>query len=60
MKNDRLGLLMMAASLAVIAIVSGLLYIHQTNLLEEKTRVQGVALTRALPGMEYSQLNCQF
>jgi signal transduction histidine kinase len=56
MKNDRLGLLMIAASLVVIAIVSGLLYIHQMNLLEEKTRVHGVALTRALSSMEYSQL----
>jgi hypothetical protein len=31
MKNDRLGLLMIAASLVVIAIVSGLLYKHQVK-----------------------------
>lgn len=56
MKNDRLGLLLIAASLVVIAIVSGLLYKHQTKLLEEKTRVHGVALARTLSSMEYSQL----
>ncbi|HNV87942.1 MAG TPA: hypothetical protein PKL53_03155 [Methylotenera sp.] len=56
MKNDRLGLLMIAASLVVIAIVSGLLYKHQVKLHEDKTRVHGVALTRALSGIEYSQL----
>lgn len=47
---------MIAASLVVIAIVSGLLYKHQVKLHEDKTRVHGVALTRALSGIEYSQL----
>ena len=47
---------MIAASLVVIAIVSGLLYKHQVKLHEDKTRVHGVALTRALSGMQYSQL----
>ncbi len=47
---------MIAASLIVIAIVSGLLYQHQVKLHEEKIRVHGVALTRALSGAEYSQL----
>jgi signal transduction histidine kinase len=56
MKNDRLGLMMIVASLFVIAIVSGLLYKHQVKLLQERTRVHGVALTRALSGMGYSQL----
>ena len=56
LKNDRLGLLMIAASLVVIVIVSVLLYKNQTKLHEEKTRVYGVALTRALSGAEYSQL----
>jgi signal transduction histidine kinase len=56
MKNDRLGLLMIAASLAVIAIVSGLLYKHQIRLHADKTRVHGVALTRTLSSMDYSQL----
>lgn len=56
MKNDRLGLLMIAASLVAIAIVSTLLYTHQIRLHSETTRVHGVALTRALSGAEYSQL----
>lgn len=47
---------MIAATLVVIAIVIVLLFRHQTKLHEEKTRVQGVALTRALSSAEYSQL----
>ncbi len=47
---------MIAASLVVIAIVSGLLYKHQVKLHEDKTRVHGVALSRALSGMQYSQI----
>jgi len=56
LKNDRQGLLMIAASLVVIAIVSVLLYKNLTRLHEEKTRVHGVALTRTLSSAEYSQL----
>ena len=56
MKNDRLGLLMIAASLVAIAIVSALLYTYQTRLHSETTRVHGMALTRALSGAEYAQL----
>lgn len=56
MKNDRLGLWMIAASLAVIAIIFWLLHAHQTRLHEEKVRVFGVAITRALSGVEYTQL----
>lgn len=56
LKNDRLGLLMIAASLVVIVIVSGLLYSYQSKLHEEKMRVHGVSLTRALSGTDYSQL----
>jgi len=56
MKNDRLGLLMIAASLLAIAIVSFLLQNYQGRLHEEKTRIQGVALTRAMSGADYSQL----
>ncbi len=56
MKNDRLGLLMISASLLVIAIVSGLLYQHQIQQHQEKTRVHGVALSRALSNADYTQL----
>jgi signal transduction histidine kinase len=47
---------MIAATLVVIAIVIVLLFKNQTKLHEEKTRAQGVALTRTLSGAEYSQL----
>lgn len=47
---------MIAASLVVIAIVSGLLYSYQSKLHAEKMRVHGVSLTRALSGTDYSQL----
>lgn len=47
---------MIAATLAVIAIVSVLLFINQAKLYEENTRVHGVALVRALSSAEYSQL----
>lgn len=47
---------MIAASLLAIAIVSFLLQSYQGRLHAEKTRVQGVALTRALSGADYSQL----
>lgn len=56
MKNDRLGILMITASLAAIAIISGLLYKHQVTLHEDKIRIQGVALTRALSATDYTQL----
>lgn len=57
MKNDRLGLLMITASLVVIAIVSGLLYQHQIQQYDEKIRDHGAALSRALSSAEYSQLS---
>ncbi len=55
MKKDRLGLVLIAASLIAIAIVIGLLYRNQVKLREEKIRIHGVALTRALSGAESSQ-----
>lgn len=47
---------MIAASLAVIAIILSLLHTHQSTLQQEKIRVFGVAITRALSGVEYAQL----
>lgn len=47
---------MIAASVAVIVIVSVLLFKNQAKLHEEETRVHGVALARALSSAEYSQL----
>ncbi len=59
MKNDRLGLLMITASLIVIAIVSGLLYQHQLNQHEEDIRIHGVSLSRALSNAGYAQLTSE-
>lgn len=56
MKNDRLGLLMITASLIVIAIVSGLLYQHQLKQHDEDIRIHGVYLSRALSNAGYAQL----
>ena len=47
---------MIAATLAVIAIVSVLLFRNQAKSYEENTRVHGVALARALSSAEYSLL----
>lgn len=56
LKNDRLGFLLIAASLVVIVIVGGLLYQQQVSLHDDKTRVHGVALTRALAASDFSKL----
>src|SRR6266581_9373139 len=56
MKSDRLGLIMIAASVAVIGVIVALLYSQQARLYRDKVRSQGVALARALAGAELSQL----
>src|SRR6266702_4665889 len=56
MKSDRLGLTMIAASVAVIGVIVALLYSQQARLYRDKVRSQGVALARALSGKELSQL----
>src|SRR2546425_9016000 len=56
MKSDRLGLIMIAASVAVIAVIVALLYSHQASLHRDKVRSQGVALARALSAAELSRL----
>src|SRR5712691_4071964 len=56
MKSDRLGLIMIAASMAVIAVIVALLYSHQAKLHRDKARSQGVALARALSAAEFSRL----
>ena len=50
MRNDRLGLMLIAASLIAIAVVGGLVYRYQAQEQTERTRVHGVAITRALSG----------
>lgn len=56
MKNDRLGLVMIVATLIVIGLIGGLLYQYQLKLHLEKIRASGVTLSRALSSTEYSQL----
>jgi PAS domain S-box-containing protein len=52
MKNDRLGVVLIAASLAAIAVVAGLAYQYQAGLHHENARVQGIAVTRAVSSLE--------
>src|SRR5688572_9264651 len=56
MKSDRFGLLMIAASLAVIALIFALIHGQQTRQHQDKLRIIGVALTRALASAELSEL----
>lgn len=55
-KNERLGLIMIAASLFVIALVITLLFQYQQESREEQIKAQGVSLTRLLSGMPMAQL----
>lgn len=56
MKSERLGWIMVAASLAVVAVIIALLYAKHSNLHRDQVRVQGVALARALSGARLEQL----
>lgn len=52
LKNDRLGLVLIAASLIAIAVVGALLYRHQVQLHRESIRVNGLAIARAIASVE--------
>ena len=54
--NDRLGLAMIVASLAAIALIVATLLWHQKETRETQIRMQGVSLTRMLSGLPYAQL----
>ncbi|MBC7803288.1 MAG: PAS domain-containing protein [Candidatus Parcubacteria bacterium] len=56
MKNERLGLIMIAATAAVIALILWLVYAQQLRQHRDSVRVQGVAMTRVLSGADMSQL----
>lgn len=47
---------MIAASLVVMALIGALLYQYQLRLYQEKIRLNGVAITRALASADYTQL----
>jgi PAS domain S-box-containing protein len=52
MKKDRLGLVLIAASLLAIAVVGALVYRNGLQVHRQNIRVSGTALTRAVSGME--------
>ena len=54
--NDRLGLVMIVASLFVIALTVATLLWHQKESREAQIRKQGTSLTRMLSGLPYTQL----
>jgi hypothetical protein len=52
MRKDRLGLVLVAASLLAIAVVGALIYRYQVQVHRTNVRVNGIAITRAIAGME--------
>lgn len=54
--NDRLGLMMIVASLVAIALIVATLLWHQKETEEAQIRMQGVSLSRMLSGLPYAQL----
>lgn len=56
MKSQRLGLLMIAASLIVIALILFLLVERQAESRRGQMRAQGLSLVRSISGIPYDQL----
>ena len=56
MRDDRVGLCMIAASLGVIVLITGLLLQEQLEARRDQARVQGVSLVRLLSRIPYHQL----
>lgn len=56
MKSERIGLMMVVASLVAIALVIGLFLIYQRDMRLGQVRVQGVSLVRLLSSMPYARL----
>ena len=56
MKNDRLGLLMIVATLAVIAMTVALIAVQQGKAHERQIRAQGIGLSRTLSSLPFEQL----
>ncbi len=55
-KNERTGLIIIAASLIVIVLIIALLFSYQQKTQETQIRSQGLSLTRLLAGMTIEQL----
>lgn len=56
MRNDRLGLSMITATLAVIAIIIAALFVHQGRTHDKQIRAQGIVLARSLSSLPLDQL----
>ena len=56
MRSEKLGLTMLLAALLAVAAVLAGVYQYQRSLLDERTRVQGVALARLLSSMTLRQV----
>lgn len=56
MKNERLGLIMIAASITVAALIMWLVYAQQARQHRDKIHGLGVSMTRVLSGADLSQL----
>ena len=54
--SERAALVMIVASLAVIACVVGLLMVHQKNGREDQIRARGISLARLLSGLPSDEL----
>lgn len=56
MKQDRLGLTIIVAALAAIALIVAVLVVHQTAEHEKRVRAAGVGLTQSLASLPFDQL----
>lgn len=56
MKQDRLGLMMIVATLAAIALIVAALVFHQSVEHERRIRAQGLGLSQALASLPFDQL----
>jgi two-component system sensor histidine kinase VicK len=55
-RNEKVGLIMIAASLLVMAVVVYLAFNYQLDLRLKQSRVQGIGLVRVLGGMSWDEL----
>jgi hypothetical protein len=55
-RNERVGLIMIAASLLVMGVVVYLAFDYQVDLRLKQSRVQGIGLVRVLGGMSWDEL----
>jgi signal transduction histidine kinase len=56
MKQDRLGLTMIVATLAAIALIVAAMLFHQGTEHEKRVRAQGIGLTQSLASLPFDQL----